>query len=92
MSNQQQYPTPPFEGGPTIPQRPQPSLPDPGQPEFGRRPIAVIPMTPTAWQSIPSPVRFAAWVWAISVILSVAGAVLFAVLMILGLAAGMGSL
>ena len=78
MSNQQQYPNrPPFEGGP---QSTEP------------RPLAVIPMPPTAWQSIPSPVRFAAWVWAISVIVGVAGAALFAVLFVLGLAAGMSSL
>jgi hypothetical protein len=27
----------------------------------------------TAWQSIPKPVRFAVWVWAITVIIGVAG-------------------
>ena len=82
MTNQPQYPNPPFENGPqSFQQYSQDNLP---AGEF----IAA----PTAWQSIPSPVRFAAWVWAISVILSVAGAVLFAVLMVLGLAAGMGSL
>ena len=48
---------------------------------------SVLPGTP-AWQSIPSAVRFAVWVWAISVIVSVAGAVIVALLFMLGVAAG----
>ena len=79
MTNQPQYPNPPYEGGPKFT-------------EQYNLPAVELIAPPTAWQSIPSPVRFAAWVWAISVIVGVAGAALFAVLFVLGLAAGMSSL
>ena len=63
---------------------PQPRLPDPGQPQFTPPRGHVPPGTP-AWQSIPSAVRFAVWVWAISVIASLAGAAILLVLFAIGI-------
>lgn len=39
----------------------------------------------TAWKSAPAAVRFAVWVWAISVIASLAGAAILIVLFAVGL-------
>ena len=40
---------------------------------------------PTAWESVPSGVRFAVWVWAVSVIAAVVGGVLFLALFVIGI-------
>jgi hypothetical protein len=47
----------------------------------------VVDPTPSAWKSIPEAVRFAVWVWAISVILGIVGAILFGVVFVIGMAA-----
>jgi ABC-type arginine/histidine transport system permease subunit len=39
---------------------------------------------PTAWQSVPGAVRFAVWLWAISVIVGFVVAVVMAVAFLLG--------
>lgn len=43
----------------------------------------VPPGTP-AWQSVPKPVRFAVWVWAVMVIAGAVGAALLLLLVIVG--------
>lgn len=45
--------------------------------------LEVIP-APTAWKSVPGAVRVAVWVWAISILLSLAMAVVLGVLFLLG--------
>lgn len=39
---------------------------------------------PTAWQSVPKPVRFALWLWAIAVILGFAAAVFWLGVLVVG--------
>lgn len=39
---------------------------------------------PTAWQSVPKPVRFAVWLWAIAVILGFAAAVFWFGVLVIG--------
>ena len=68
--------------------KPQPSLPDPGQAEYRQttqRPVAVVNMPQSAWQSLPSAVRFAIWLWTISVIVGFVGAIIMGVLFALGM-------
>jgi hypothetical protein len=47
----------------------------------------VAPGTP-AWQSMPSAVRFAVWLWAVATIVSFTGGAVIAVFMFLAYAAG----
>ena len=65
-------------------QHPQPRLPDPGQPEY-KPPIAITYVPRDAWESAPKAVRFAVWVWAISVIAGLALAAVFMVLFAIGM-------
>lgn len=39
---------------------------------------------PTAWQSLPGPVRFAVWVWAVMVIAGAVGAALVLLAVVVG--------
>jgi hypothetical protein len=50
------------------------------------KPTYVAATPPTAWQSLPSAVRFAVWVWTVCMIASVVGAAIFAVLWMLFMA------
>jgi hypothetical protein len=59
-----------------------------GKPQVGERMPAseflpVLEARATGWQSIPKAVRFAVWVWALSIILSVIGAALAAVIWVI---------
>ena len=59
--------------------------PQPKSSQYENRPVAVVNMPQTAWKSAPAAVRFAVWVWAISVIASLAGVAILVVLFAVGL-------
>lgn len=54
--------------------------------------MMVLPSEPQhGWQSVPSFVRLAVWLWAIAVVLGVAGGLVVGVFTLLALAIGMSS-
>lgn len=51
-----------------------------------------ITAAPTAWKSIPTPIRFVVWVWAISVILGLIGAAVAVLVWVLAFGAAISQL